>query len=246
MLRAFACRNSPRAPPDAPITRKRLFSGSPISGNQMKEMADYSGCANFVMARQFSSCTIAQRGFFGLVLLIVSALFTPIAIGAFVRKFIRICIIGGTFVAASPVLATLTVTPLGWNVIGIESNSPATAPRNFPVGARVCTDADKAGVSAQLVWDSANANIGIRPGTSDTLVFGAMLAGAYRDAYYEVAVNPIAAAFDTMRRYHVAATDTFGSYSTATPRELYVEHLISKKPPEQEFRRWCDLRVCVV
>jgi hypothetical protein len=163
-----------------------------------------------------------------------------------VRRLVLACVLLGVCVAASPVLAALTVTPLAWNVIGLDGNNPVTGPRNFPVGARVCTDADNAGVSAQLVWDSANAYIRIRPGASDTLVFGAMLAGVCRDAYYEVAVNPIAAAFDTTRRYHVAATDTSGSYYSTPPRELYVEHLISKKPPEQEFRRWCDLRVCVV
>ena len=36
------------------------------------------------------------------------------------------------------------------------------------------------------------------------------------------------AAFDTARRYHITATDGSSSASTPTPRELYVEHLISQ------------------
>src|SRR5687767_14370757 len=35
---------------------------------------------------------------------------------------------------AAPVL---TITPLTWNVIGLDSNRPATGPDTFPVGARV-------------------------------------------------------------------------------------------------------------
>jgi uncharacterized repeat protein (TIGR01451 family) len=43
-----------------------------------------------------------------------------------------------------------------------------------------------------------------------------------------VAVVKTAAAFDTTRRYHITATDLSGTVSTTTPREIYVEHLISQ------------------
>ncbi|MBI2213055.1 MAG: hypothetical protein HYU52_05350 [Acidobacteria bacterium] len=34
---------------------------------------------------------------------------------------------------------TLTVSPLAWNVIGLDSNLPTSGPKNFPVGARICS-----------------------------------------------------------------------------------------------------------
>ena len=33
---------------------------------------------------------------------------------------------------------SLTVTPITWNVIGLDSNGPQSGPQHFPVGARVC------------------------------------------------------------------------------------------------------------
>jgi hypothetical protein len=34
--------------------------------------------------------------------------------------------------------AMLTITPLTWNVIGLDSNAASVGPNDFPVGARVC------------------------------------------------------------------------------------------------------------
>ncbi|MDH4335312.1 MAG: hypothetical protein OEW24_08685, partial [Chloroflexota bacterium] len=49
----------------------------------------------------------------------------------------------GTAAAMSPgvpgqadAAVALTITPLTWNVIGLDSNGPATGPNRFPVGAR--------------------------------------------------------------------------------------------------------------
>lgn len=37
----------------------------------------------------------------------------------------------------------LTVTPLTWNIIGLDSNDPASGPNLFPVGARVCIGSEQ-------------------------------------------------------------------------------------------------------
>ena len=132
--------------------------------------------------------------------------------------------------AAAPVL---TVTPLTWNVIGLDSNTPATGPNRFPVGTRVCNEvggATATNVSAVFSWDSANSFVNLRPGSLDTIVLGSIPAGTCADAYFEVEVSKTTSAFDTTRRYHVTATDA-GSGASATspqPREMYVEHLISQ------------------
>ena len=132
--------------------------------------------------------------------------------------------------AAAPVL---DVTPLTWNMIGLDSNTPATGPHRFPVGARVCNaaGADAAtAVSAAFAWDSSNPYVALTAGSLSTIQLGAISPGDCVDAYFEVDVQRTASAFDTTRRYHITATDS-GSGVVATspqPRELYVEHLVSQ------------------
>ncbi|HET9482839.1 MAG TPA: hypothetical protein VFO79_02685, partial [Xanthomonadales bacterium] len=134
------------------------------------------------------------------------------------------------FLLAAPAAhAVLTVTPITWDIVGLDSNSPATGPRHFPVGARVCSDVATTVTAASLVWDSANAFINTRPGSLATITdLGALAAGGCADAYFEIEVTPDAAAFDTFRRYRITATDATGTYSTPTPRQVYVERLISQ------------------
>ena len=135
-------------------------------------------------------------------------------------------------VSAAP---TLTVTPITWNVIGLDSNNVNVGPNNFPVGVRVCNTGDAAtNLTATFYWDSASAYINTRPGTTQTLHLTNLAGGTLQnptctDFYYEVEVTRNAAAYDTKRQYHVTVTaDSNISVSTPTPRELYVEHLISQ------------------
>src|SRR6266545_2812544 len=123
---------------------------------------------------------------------------------------------------------TLTVSPLTWNIIGLDSNQPTGGPKRFPVGARVCSAIPTTNVTVNFVFDSANPNINLRPGSLSQITIASLAAGDCSDAYFEVEVTQVAAAYDTKRRYHVTATDASGTVSTPTPRELYVEHLISQ------------------
>jgi LPXTG-site transpeptidase (sortase) family protein len=127
--------------------------------------------------------------------------------------------------------AALTVVPLTWNVIGLDSNNVSVGPNHFPVGARVCNTGDSAAtnVTATFVWDSSNTYVNNRPGTNTTLSVSSLAAKTCTDFYFEVQVTRNALAYDTTRRYHVAVTADGGlSSSTPTPRELYVEHLVSQ------------------
>jgi LPXTG-site transpeptidase (sortase) family protein len=146
------------------------------------------------------------------------------------------------FGAPTPAYAAgLDVQPLTWNIIGLDSNKPATGPNHFPVGARVCNNSGVpiSDVTATLKWDSANPYISFRPGTSDTVIRFAspdsLAGGACADFYFEVEVDKDIRAYDTTRRYHIAVTAvdtatglTIFSGSTPSPRELYVEHLVSQ------------------
>ncbi len=137
-------------------------------------------------------------------------------------------VIAFTLLAPPPAAATVTVGPITWNVIGLDSNSPSAGPNHFPVGARICSNVATTGVSVVWSWDSANANINLRPGSLSTITIPSIGAGACADAYFEVEVTQVPAAYDTTRRYHITATDFSGTVSSRTPRELYVEHLISQ------------------
>jgi LPXTG-site transpeptidase (sortase) family protein len=127
--------------------------------------------------------------------------------------------------------AVLTITPLTWNIIGLDSNNVNVGPNNFPVGARVCNtgDATATNVVSSFVWDSADAFINLRAGSLSTLSVASLAAGACTDFYFEITVTRNASAYNHARRYHITATaDTLGVISTPTPRELFVEHLISQ------------------
>ncbi|MGZ5464011.1 MAG: DUF7933 domain-containing protein, partial [Thermoanaerobaculia bacterium] len=144
------------------------------------------------------------------------------------NRFLRLLIVAAAVALPVAAHAALTVTPITWNVVGLDSNDPLTGPNTFPVGARVCSDVATANVVVNFVWDSPNANVNLRTGTSSTINIASIGAGNCSDAYFEVEITRTAAAFDTTRRYHIAATDGSGTYSTPTPREIYVERLISQ------------------
>jgi len=130
--------------------------------------------------------------------------------------------------AAAHAATTLTVTPITWNVIGLDSNNPATGPANFPIGARVCSSVATTNVNVTFVWDTANPFVDLRAGSLGTVTLPAIGAGQCADAYFEVSIVRNASAYDTTRRYHITATDVSGTASTVMPREVYVEHLISQ------------------
>src|SRR5262245_47522241 len=108
---------------------------------------------------------------------------------------------------------TLTVTPINWNIVGLDSNNVNVGPNQFPVGARVCNTgaAVATNVVATFVWDSTNALINNRPGTNTSLSVSSLAIGACTDFYFEVEVTRNATAYDTTRRYHIAVTADAGT-----------------------------------
>lgn len=133
--------------------------------------------------------------------------------------------------AATVAAPALTITPITWGVVGLDSNNVTAGPNLFPVGARVCnTGSDPAtNVASTFVWDTANALINLRTGSSSSLSLTSLAAGACTDFYYEIQITRSATAYNTARGFHITATaDTLGIIRTPTPRELYVEKLVSQ------------------
>jgi hypothetical protein len=126
--------------------------------------------------------------------------------------------------------ASLTVELITWDVIGLDSNSPADGPDTFPVGVRVCNggDSDAAGVRADFVWDSNNAHIALED--LPYIEIGSIAAATCQDVYFNVVVQKVSAAFGTTRAYHIEIRgDGVATVSTSQPRELYVESLVSQE-----------------
>ena len=129
----------------------------------------------------------------------------------------------------------LSITPITWNVIGLDSNDETAGPNQFPVGARVCNigDADVTNVTSNFEWTTNPSPnyINNRPGTkTEYLDPGITLTpGDCYDFYYEVEVDRVAAAKGTSRGYKINAFSDGGlTASTPDNRELYVEWLISQ------------------
>src|SRR5207245_3846659 len=95
--------------------------------------------------------------------------------------------------------AGLTITPVTWNVVGLDSNKTTDGPDTFQIGARVCNSGGTAvnSIVGNFIWDSSNAFINLSG--ASTLNVSSLNAGACVDLYYPVTVTRTASAYDTSR-----------------------------------------------
>ena len=123
--------------------------------------------------------------------------------------------------------AFLTITPITWNVIGLDSTDVTLGPNIYPIGARVCNTGDTAAANlvSTFVWVGVpNSNINL---TGPSILTDPLLAvGACTDFYFNVAVTRSPTAFGSFRQYHIVATAAgLGEVSTPANRELFVKPL---------------------
>lgn len=133
------------------------------------------------------------------------------------------------FWGAQTAYAGLTITPTSWNVVGLDSNNPNSGPDTFQVGARICNTGATAvtNVSGTFIWDSFNSYINLKAGNTASVI--SLASGSCVDFYYPVIVTRTSAAYNATRAYHISVTgNSVASVSTPTPRELYVERIISQ------------------
>ncbi len=127
------------------------------------------------------------------------------------------------------VYAGLTVTPVSWNVVGLDSNNTTIGPDTFQIGARVCNTGGTAvsNVVGDFIWDSTNVFINLSG--ASTLNLSSLNAGACTDFYYPVTITRSSLAYNATRSYHIAVSATgLSTITTPTPREIYVEKIISQ------------------
>src|SRR5437763_13655189 len=88
------------------------------------------------------------------------------------------------FVGLGTAYAGITVTPVTWNVVGLDSNNTSVGPDTFQVGVRVRNTGAAAitNVTGNFVWDSTNVNINLSG--ASTVNAGTLAAGASFDIYF--------------------------------------------------------------
>lgn len=158
---------------------------------------------------------------------------------------------GITLWSISPASAAplLTIAPLGWNVVGLDSNKVTVGPDQYLSGARVCNVGDVAAtnVTATFVKDSGTNFINVLgantlsipsldPGSTSRAPgnTGALPSNCF-DFYFNLKVTRDSNAYSTLsnlntrQQFHIDVTATgLGTIRTPTNRELYVEKLVSQ------------------
>jgi uncharacterized repeat protein (TIGR01451 family) len=125
--------------------------------------------------------------------------------------------------------ASLSVTPASWNVIGLDSNNVNIGPNSYVIGVRVCNTGATTvtNLTGALVWDSSN--IYLNTTGQNPVTYASLAPGACTNVFFNVAITRTTAAYNTARRFHIEITaDGEPLYTTPTPRELYVEKLVSQ------------------
>src|SRR5437868_10840355 len=83
--------------------------------------------------------------------------------------------------------ANLSLSIITWDTIGLDSNKPSIqGPDTFPLGVRVTNTGNAAAtnMNAQLLWDTASANINLAPGDQATLSVPSLAVNASQDFYW--------------------------------------------------------------
>ncbi len=144
----------------------------------------------------------------------------------------------------------LTIEPITWDVVGLDSNRPLTSgPDLFPTGVRICSAVDTTNVVVSFTWPDGNGSgwdfgpgdpyVNLRPNSLTTLTFPSLSAGQCVDAYFELKITRDPAAFGYTRPYVVTVTDDLAQTAeTPSSRGIHVEHLVSQNRNTTTQIRW--------
>ena len=163
---------------------------------------------------------------------------------SFLHSIVRCLCVVALFFAGGVSAQSLSITPLTWGVIGLDSNNTAIGPDTFPVGARICNvgAADAANVTANITFSTGNAAainlVGASSISFGTLTFGPPPPSQYTisnipancaDAYYNVQITRTALSYNQTRQFVITASSSnAASIASPSPREVYVEKLLSQ------------------
>jgi LPXTG-site transpeptidase (sortase) family protein len=131
--------------------------------------------------------------------------------------------------AAAP---DFTITPITWNVVGLDAEDVSQGPNTFPVGVRVCNTGDTAATNVRVgfFWAEEEPNPLINIAGPSEHEFPSLSDGNCIDVYFTIAVTRDTAALGTSSPYYIAVSENDNQASvryTPGDRELYVERLNS-------------------
>jgi uncharacterized repeat protein (TIGR01451 family)/uncharacterized repeat protein (TIGR02543 family) len=161
----------------------------------------------------------------------------PVRAAAFVCAVaaVGLALSGAASFASGP---ALTVTPISWTVVGLDSNSPSTAslPHIYPLGARVCnTGTDPAtNVSAKWTWGDTTGTNSIDqafngPAQNTPQTVGTLAGGSCEDVYFNVDVKQSGgnSSKTHSQNQNIIVTGD-GGLSVTETKLVYVESLVSQ------------------
>ncbi len=128
--------------------------------------------------------------------------------------------------AAAP---NLTITPITWNVVGLDAENVNQGPNTFPVGVRVCNTGDSPATNVRVgfVWADQEPNPLLNIAGPSNFEFPSLSNGSCRDVYFTVAVTRDTAAYGTSSGYYIGVTENNNpAIYTPMGREIFVERLI--------------------
>ena len=164
----------------------------------------------------------------------------------------RLIVVMLTLGLSNLAIAALTIKPVTWDVIGLDSNKPVDqGPDLFPVGARVCNTGaspetllaaqfvktDTSGRNTSYITapaDGARLPLGKIASIGDTT--GTIAAGECADVYFNAEIDRNKLAYSDLSNpasrlgYKIFVVQNGALTAVATPanRELYVEYLVSQ------------------
>ena len=147
--------------------------------------------------------------------------------------FLAVFFIIGTFWAPSSSYAAapnLTITPITWNVVGLDGVDVNRGPNTFPVGARICNTGDSAAtnVSVGFLWAEEDPSPLISLVGPSEFEYPSLANGSCLDVYFTIAVTRDTSAYGAASGYYIAVTENDNAASVKyTPgnREIFVERL---------------------
>ena len=150
--------------------------------------------------------------------------------------FAAIAVLATLLIGVAPARAAagpLTISPLGWNVVGLDSNNTSQGPNQFPIGAKVCNTGDDPVDDLDVTWDwtSSDAYINFSDSTaaSKTVSLASLPGSACKQFYFTIEITRDSAAYDNVRNFTITAEGSNASaVTTPANRQIYVEKLVSQ------------------
>ena len=127
--------------------------------------------------------------------------------------------------------ASLTIEPITWDVIGLDSDNVNDGPDQFISGARVCNTGDTPAknLSLNFIWEQDFSNPIISLNSSDHQSLISLANGECHNFYFNIKVTRSDQSYDNSRQYHITASADGIEQVSSPVRTLVVEALNSQQ-----------------